>query len=130
MLMLSVLSVAGAMAHSLGLQTESLGPIKPPASSLGRTLAREPESATSPNTFPTNASPALQGMSMPLLGSVLGGDGSTPPTVRDFCQPWKGFALPSLASISGRCPVLSRSLFMKLVSTSNYTGCTPESGCF
>ncbi|KAF5908057.1 ribonucleoprotein PTB-binding 1 isoform X2, partial [Clarias magur] len=56
---------------------EPIGPIKPPP--LGRTLGREPETATTPNSFPTNTS-ALQGMSVPLLGTVLGGDGSTMPT--------------------------------------------------
>lgn len=75
------------VCHSgaLGVQTEPLGPIKPPP--LGRTLGREPESTTTPNTFPTNPSPALQGMSVPLLGSVLVGDGSTLPMVRNFFQP-------------------------------------------
>ncbi|KAL7830736.1 hypothetical protein SRHO_G00318630 [Serrasalmus rhombeus] len=64
----------GAMGPGLSLQTEPLGPIKPP--SVGRTLGREPESPTTPVSFTLNASPALQGLSMPLLGSVLGGDGS------------------------------------------------------
>ncbi|KAM9493849.1 ribonucleoprotein PTB-binding 1 isoform 3-T3 [Clarias gariepinus] len=72
------LSAAGAMAPGLGMQTEPIGPIKPPP--LGRTLGREPETATTPNSFSTNSSPALQGMSVPLLGTVLGGDGSTLPT--------------------------------------------------
>ncbi|XP_072531113.1 ribonucleoprotein PTB-binding 1 [Salminus brasiliensis] len=65
----------GAMAPGLGLQTEALGPIKP--SSLGRPLGREPESPTTPVTFPPTPSPALQGMSIPLLGNLLGGDGSS-----------------------------------------------------
>ncbi|XP_060799157.1 ribonucleoprotein PTB-binding 1 isoform X2 [Neoarius graeffei] len=82
-----VLSGTGAMAPGLGIQTEPLGPIKPP--SLGRTLGREPESATTPNSFPANPSPALQGMSVPLLGSVLGGDGSTLPTVSLLGEPPK-----------------------------------------
>uniref|UniRef100_A0AAR2L1Q6 Ribonucleoprotein PTB-binding 1 n=1 Tax=Pygocentrus nattereri TaxID=42514 RepID=A0AAR2L1Q6_PYGNA len=64
----------GAMGPGLSLQTEPLGPIKPP--SVGRTLGREPESPTTPVSFTLNPSPALQGLSMPLLGSVLGGDGS------------------------------------------------------
>ncbi|KAF7691012.1 ribonucleoprotein PTB-binding 1 isoform X3 [Silurus meridionalis] len=63
----------GALAPGLGMQTEPMGPIKPP--SLGRTLGREPESTTTANNFPTNPSPALQGI--PLLSSVLGGDVST-----------------------------------------------------
>lgn len=84
-LTLLVLSDSGTLAPGLGMQTEPLGPIKPP--SLGRTLGREPESTTTPSTFPTNLSAALQGMSVPLLGSVLGGDGSTLSTVRDFFQP-------------------------------------------
>ncbi|XP_036421584.1 ribonucleoprotein PTB-binding 1 isoform X2 [Colossoma macropomum] len=65
----------GAMGPGLSLQTEPLGPIKPP--SVGRTLGREPESPNTPVSFPPNPSPALQGLSMPLLGSVLGGDGSS-----------------------------------------------------
>ncbi|XP_026785311.2 ribonucleoprotein PTB-binding 1 isoform X2 [Pangasianodon hypophthalmus] len=77
----------GAMAPGLGMQTEPLGPIKPPP--LGRTLGREPESPATPNSFPTNPSPALQGMSVPLLGSVLGGDGSTLPTASLLGEPPK-----------------------------------------
>ncbi|KAI4884258.1 hypothetical protein NFI96_014347, partial [Prochilodus magdalenae] len=64
----------GAMTPGLSLQSDPLGPIKPP--SVGRTLGREPESPTSQVAFPPNPSPALQGLSMPLLGSVLGGEGS------------------------------------------------------
>lgn len=86
-LILSVLSDTGAMAPGLGMQTDPLGPIKPP--SLGRTFGREPESATAPNGFLANPSPALQGLGVPLLGSVLGADGSTLPPVRDFFQPGK-----------------------------------------
>lgn len=88
-LMLSVLCNAGAVAPGLGMQMEALGPIKPP--SVGRTIRREPESTTTANTFSTNPS-ALQGMSVPLLGSVLGADGSTLPMVRDFFQLREGLA--------------------------------------
>ncbi|XP_060713375.1 ribonucleoprotein PTB-binding 1 isoform X3 [Tachysurus vachellii] len=81
-------NMLGDLPHgALGVQTEPLGPIKPPP--LGRTLGREPESTTTPNTFPTNPSPELQGMSVPLLGSMLGGDGSTLPTTSLLGEPPK-----------------------------------------
>uniref|UniRef100_A0A8B9H5S7 Ribonucleoprotein PTB-binding 1 n=1 Tax=Astyanax mexicanus TaxID=7994 RepID=A0A8B9H5S7_ASTMX len=60
------------LAPGLNLQAEALGPIK--SSSLSRTLGRDPESPTTPVPFPPNQSPALQGLSMPLLGNLLGGD--------------------------------------------------------
>uniref|UniRef100_A0A3B1K8Z6 Ribonucleoprotein PTB-binding 1 n=1 Tax=Astyanax mexicanus TaxID=7994 RepID=A0A3B1K8Z6_ASTMX len=62
----------GGLAPGLNLQAEALGPIK--SSSLSRTLGRDPESPTTPVPFPPNQSPALQGLSMPLLGNLLGGD--------------------------------------------------------
>lgn len=96
--MLSVLSDTGAMAPGLGMHMEPLGPIKPP--SVGRTMGREPESPT--NTFTTNHS-ALQGMSVPLLGSVLGADGSTLPMVRDLFQ----LRLSSMSLMSVRYPTPS-----------------------
>ncbi|KAK3511754.1 hypothetical protein QTP70_020757 [Hemibagrus guttatus] len=81
-------NMLGDLPHgALGVQTEILGPIKPPP--LSRTLGREPESATTPNTFPTNPYPALQGMSVPLLGNVLGGDGSTLPASSLLGEPPK-----------------------------------------
>ncbi|XP_027022374.2 ribonucleoprotein PTB-binding 1 isoform X2 [Tachysurus fulvidraco] len=81
-------NMLGDLPHgALGVQTEPLGPIKPPHP--GRTLGREPESVSTPNTFPTNPSPALQGMSVPLLGSMLGGDGSTLPTTSLLGEPPK-----------------------------------------
>ncbi|TSZ68948.1 Ribonucleoprotein PTB-binding 1 [Bagarius yarrelli] len=56
---------------ALGVQTEPLGPLP-----LGRTLGIEPDSINTQNSFTTHPS-ALQGMSAPLLGSVMGGDGAT-----------------------------------------------------
>ncbi|KAG7316880.1 hypothetical protein KOW79_019178 [Hemibagrus wyckioides] len=85
-------NMLGDLPHGgLGVQTEPLGPIKPPP--LGRTLGREPESTTTPSTFPTNPSPALQGMSIPLLGSVLVGDGSTLPTSSLLGEPPKDIGM-------------------------------------
>ncbi|XP_030646558.1 ribonucleoprotein PTB-binding 1 isoform X2 [Chanos chanos] len=67
----------GGMAPALGLQTDPLGPIKPP--SLGRSLGREPESPTTPCSFPPTSSAILQGLNMPVLGGLLGGEGPTLP---------------------------------------------------
>ncbi|XP_066531671.1 ribonucleoprotein PTB-binding 1 isoform X2 [Hoplias malabaricus] len=64
----------GTVAPGLSLQTESLGPIKP--MSMGQTLARDPESSPTTVGFPQNPSSVLQGLNMPLLGNMLGGDGS------------------------------------------------------
>ncbi|XP_051573253.1 ribonucleoprotein PTB-binding 1-like isoform X2 [Myxocyprinus asiaticus] len=65
----------GGVAQSLGLQNEPLGPVKQP--SLGRPLGRETDTPTTPIGFPPTSSSALQGMSMSLLGGMLGPDGPT-----------------------------------------------------
>ncbi|KAF4077779.1 hypothetical protein AMELA_G00211890 [Ameiurus melas] len=83
----------GAMTPGLGMQTDPLGPIKPPP--LGLTLGREAESVTAPNGFLANPSPALQGLSVPLLGSVLGADGSTLPPASLLGEPPKEFGVSS-----------------------------------
>lgn len=81
----------GTMGPGLSLQTEPLGPVKLP--SMGRSLGRELESPTTPVSFP-NSSPVLQGLSLPLLGNVLGVDGSTLSAVSNFyffmCSVLKG----------------------------------------
>ncbi|KTG31867.1 hypothetical protein cypCar_00026506 [Cyprinus carpio] len=69
----------GTIASTLGLQNETLGPIKQP--SLSRPLGRENETPAAPIGFPPAASPALQGLNLPLLSGMLGADGSTLPGV-------------------------------------------------
>jgi len=71
---------SGAIAPTLGLQNEPLGPIKQP--SLSRPLGRETETPATPIGFPPASSPALQGLSMSLLAGMLGADGPTLPGVR------------------------------------------------
>lgn len=61
-------TVGGAVS-GLGLQTDPLKPI------LGRALAREQESPTAACSFPQTSSPTLQGISMPLMGGMMGADG-------------------------------------------------------
>ncbi|KAK9534769.1 hypothetical protein VZT92_007192 [Zoarces viviparus] len=51
---------------------DPLAPLKP--MQLGRAL-REQESPTAMCTFPQTSSPALQGLSMPLMGGMMGADG-------------------------------------------------------
>ncbi|KAM6913713.1 ribonucleoprotein PTB-binding 1 isoform 2-T2 [Lycodopsis pacificus] len=53
---------------------DPLAPRKP--MQLGRAL-REQESPTAMCTFPLTSSPALQGLSMPLMGGMMGADGLT-----------------------------------------------------
>ncbi|ROL49501.1 Ribonucleoprotein PTB-binding 1 [Anabarilius grahami] len=77
----------GAIAPTLGLQNEPLGPIKQP--SLSRPLGRETETPATPIGFPPAASPALQGMSLPLLTGMLGADGLTLPGVSILGEPPK-----------------------------------------
>lgn len=70
----------GGVVQGLGLQTEPLNPLKPMP--LGRALAREQESPTAACTFPQTSSPTLQGISMPLMGGMMGADGLTAQGVR------------------------------------------------
>ncbi|CAM4345208.1 unnamed protein product [Leuciscus chuanchicus] len=77
----------GAIAPTLGLQNEPLGPIKQP--SLSRPLGRETESPATPIGFPLASSPALQGLSMSLLAGMLGADGPTLPGVSILGEPPK-----------------------------------------
>ncbi|NP_001296569.1 ribonucleoprotein PTB-binding 1 isoform 1 [Danio rerio] len=77
----------GALAPALGLQNESLGPIKQP--SLSRPLGRESETPATPIGFPPASSPVLQGMNMPLLSGILGADGLTLPGVSILGEPPK-----------------------------------------
>ncbi|KAK7168140.1 hypothetical protein R3I94_002252 [Phoxinus phoxinus] len=77
----------GAIAPTLGLQNEPLGPIKQPSHS--RPLGRETETPATPIGFPPASSPALQGLSMSLLAGMLGADGTTLPGVSILGEPPK-----------------------------------------
>lgn len=68
----------GGVMPGLGLQTDSLNPLKSMA--LGR--SREPESPPAACTFPQTSSPTLQGISMSLMGGMMGADGFTAQGVR------------------------------------------------
>lgn len=70
----------GGVVPGLGLQTDPLNPLKPIP--LGRAMAREQESPTAACTFPQTSSPTLQGISMPLMGGMMGADGLTAQGVR------------------------------------------------
>ncbi|XP_075894742.1 ribonucleoprotein PTB-binding 1 isoform X1 [Nelusetta ayraudi] len=63
----------GGVMPGLGLQTDSLNPLKSMA--LGRN--REPESPPAACTFPQTSSPTLQGISLSLMGGMMGADGFT-----------------------------------------------------
>ncbi|XP_034045558.1 ribonucleoprotein PTB-binding 1 isoform X2 [Thalassophryne amazonica] len=69
----------------LGPQTDPLPPLKP----LGRGLSREQESPTPVCTFPRNSSPTLQGISLPLMGGMMGADGLKSQGVSLFGDPLK-----------------------------------------
>ncbi|XP_046894961.1 ribonucleoprotein PTB-binding 1 isoform X2 [Hypomesus transpacificus] len=77
----------GGVVPGLNLQTDPLGPVKP--SSLGRTLGREQESPTAPCSFSQTPSPTLHGLSMPLLGGMLGAEGLPAPTLSILGDPLK-----------------------------------------
>lgn len=65
---------------------------------LGRALAREQESPTAACTFPQTSSPTLQGISMPLMGGMMGADGLTAQGVRSQVISIIGF-LPLLVQL-------------------------------
>ncbi|XP_052407404.1 ribonucleoprotein PTB-binding 1 [Carassius gibelio] len=77
----------GAVSSTLGLQSETLGAIKQP--SLSRPLGRENETPATPISFSPAASPALQGLNLPLLSGMLGADGPTLPGVSILGEPPK-----------------------------------------
>lgn len=70
----------GGVVPGLSLQTDPLNPLKPIP--LGRAMAREQESPTAACTFPQTSPPTMQGISAPLMGSVMGADGLTAQGVR------------------------------------------------
>ncbi|XP_047428945.1 ribonucleoprotein PTB-binding 1 isoform X2 [Mugil cephalus] len=85
----------GGVVPGLGLQTDPLPPLKPMP--LGRAMTREQESPTSACTFPQTSSPTLQGISMPLMGGIMGADGLTAQGVSILGDPPKDANLPQSA---------------------------------
>lgn len=88
----------GGVIPGLGLQTDPLAPLKPLP--LGRALAREQESPTASCTFPQTSSPTLQGMSMPMMGGMMGADGLAPQGVSILGDPPKDVNLPQSAFLN------------------------------
>lgn len=72
---LKSLITIGGIVPGLALQTDPLPPLKPMP--RGRTLSRDQESPTSACPFPQTSSPTLPGISIPLLGGMIGADGLT-----------------------------------------------------
>uniref|UniRef100_A0A3Q3WF87 Ribonucleoprotein PTB-binding 1 n=1 Tax=Mola mola TaxID=94237 RepID=A0A3Q3WF87_MOLML len=85
----------GGVVPGLGLQTDPLKPI--PA---GRAIAREQESPTAACTFPQTSSPTLQGLSMPLMGGMMGADGLTAQGVSILGDPPKDVNVPQGAFVN------------------------------
>ncbi|KAG7223185.1 hypothetical protein INR49_015793 [Caranx melampygus] len=79
-------------------KTDPLAPLKPMP--LGRALTREQESPTAACTFPQTSSPTLQGISMPLMGGMMGADGLTAQGVSILGDPPKDVNLPQSAFLS------------------------------
>ncbi|XP_042249775.1 ribonucleoprotein PTB-binding 1 isoform X3 [Thunnus albacares] len=88
----------GGVVPGLGLQADPLAPLKPMP--LGRALAREQESPTAACTFPQTSSPTLQGISMPLMGGMIGADGLTAQGVSILGDPPKEVNLPQNAFLN------------------------------
>ncbi|XP_051243807.1 ribonucleoprotein PTB-binding 1 isoform X1 [Dicentrarchus labrax] len=88
----------GGVVAGLGLQTDPLNPLK--SLPLGRALAREQESPTAACTFPQTSSPTLQGISMPLMGGMMGADGLTAQGVSILGDPPKDVNLPQSAFLN------------------------------
>ncbi|XP_017161552.1 ribonucleoprotein PTB-binding 1 isoform X2 [Poecilia reticulata] len=65
----------GGVVPGLALQMEAVPSLKP--GSLGRGLMREQDSPTSACGFPQTPSPSLPGISLPLMGGMMGADGLT-----------------------------------------------------
>ncbi|XP_029294548.1 ribonucleoprotein PTB-binding 1 [Cottoperca gobio] len=79
----------------LGLQTDPMASLKPMP--LCRSLAREQESPTAACTFPQTSSPTLQGISVPLMGGMMGADGLTAQGVSILGDPPKDVNHPQSA---------------------------------
>ncbi|XP_033944216.1 ribonucleoprotein PTB-binding 1 isoform X1 [Pseudochaenichthys georgianus] len=85
----------GDLPQGLGLQMDPMGPLK--SMQHGRSLAREQESPTATCTFPQTSSPTLQGISMPLMGGMMGADGLTAQGVSILGDPPKDVNHPQSA---------------------------------
>ncbi|XP_038558656.1 ribonucleoprotein PTB-binding 1 isoform X4 [Micropterus salmoides] len=92
----------GGVVQGLGLQTDPLNPLKPMP--LGRALAREQESPTAACTFPQTSSPTLQGISMPLMGGMMGADGLTAQGVSILGDPPKDANQSGFLNVSSVFP--------------------------
>uniref|UniRef100_UPI0037E90DC0 ribonucleoprotein PTB-binding 1 isoform X2 n=1 Tax=Semicossyphus pulcher TaxID=241346 RepID=UPI0037E90DC0 len=88
----------GDLPQGLGLQADPLNPLKPMP--LGRALTREQESPTAACTFPQTSSPTLQGLSMPLMGGMMGADGLAAQGVSILGDPPKDVNHPQSAFLS------------------------------
>ncbi|XP_037648416.1 ribonucleoprotein PTB-binding 1 isoform X3 [Sebastes umbrosus] len=88
----------GGVVPGLGLQTDPLAPLK--QMPHGRALAREQESPTAACNFPQTSSPTLQGLSMPLMGGMLGADGLTAQGISILGDPPKDMNHPQSAFLS------------------------------
>ncbi|XP_041634074.1 ribonucleoprotein PTB-binding 1 isoform X2 [Cheilinus undulatus] len=88
----------GGVVSGLGIQADPLNPLKPMP--LGRALTREQESPTAACTFPQTSSPTLQGISMPLMGGMMGADGLTAQGVSILGDPPKDVSHPQSAFLN------------------------------
>ncbi|KAL6102629.1 raver1 [Pungitius sinensis] len=85
----------GGAVPGLGLQTDPLAQLKP--MQLGRGLTREQDSPAAACTFPRTSSPTLQGVSMHLMGGMMGADGHTAQGVSILGDPPKDGNIPHSA---------------------------------
>ncbi|KAM9393924.1 ribonucleoprotein PTB-binding 1 [Pholidichthys leucotaenia] len=81
---------SGGIPPGLGLQMDPLPPLK----LMPLSRAREQESPTSTCSFPQTPSPTLQGISMSLLGGMMGADGLAVQGVPILGDPSKDANLP------------------------------------
>ncbi|KAM4598202.1 ribonucleoprotein PTB-binding 1 [Polymixia lowei] len=88
----------GGVVPGLGLQTDPMAPLKP--MTLGRALGREQESPTAACSFPQAPSPTLQGISMPLMGGIMGAEGLAAQGVSILGDPPKEVNLPQGAYLN------------------------------
>ncbi|KAM3598058.1 uncharacterized protein V6R79_012908 [Siganus canaliculatus] len=86
----------------IGLQTDPLNPLKPIP--LGRALTREQESPTAACTFPQTSSPTLQGVSVPLMGGMMGADGLTAQGVSILGEPPKDVSQGAFLNVNSVFP--------------------------
>lgn len=80
------------LPQGLGLQADPLVPVK--SLPVGRTMSREQESPSAGCPFPQTPSPTLQGLSMPLMGAVMGSDGPSLQGTSLLGEPLKDVTVP------------------------------------